>query len=277
VRSMIAGYLTASRLKLAERDLEAAADYLERTRPLVTSAPFPRWLPRFERVRLELWLAHGRLRAAAHWPDEILGDGGPGDRPAGARAQLALVRMLIVAGDAESVERALAVLGPLLWRADEEGRAGLQIEGLALRALAHWRRGDGAGAMTALEHALRLAEPEGYMRLFLDLGLPMAHLLQEAHSRSVVPDYVATLLAAFDTDLLPLVSGKALLEPLTDREQEVLQLMAAGLRNHEIAEKLVISPGTVKKHASNIYGKLDVHSRTEAAAKARELELFGHR
>jgi LuxR family maltose regulon positive regulatory protein len=277
VRSMIAGYLMAGRLKLAERDLEAAADYLDKTRPLVASARFPQWLRRFERVRLELWLARGRLRAAARWSDEILGDGGPGDRPAGARMQLALVRVLIVKGDTKSVERALTMLGPLLWRADEEGRAGIQIEGLALRALAHWRRGDGAGAMTALEHALRLAEPEGYMRLFLDLGLPMARLLQEAHSRSVVPDYVETLLEASDTELLPPESGKVLLEPLTDREQEVLELMAAGLRNHEIAEKLVISPGTVKKHASNIYGKWGVHSRTEAAAKARELGLLEHR
>jgi LuxR family maltose regulon positive regulatory protein len=129
--------------------------------------------------------------------------------------------------------------------------------------------------MSSLEHALRLAEPEGYVRRFADLGLPMARLLQEARTRQVMPDYVETLLEAFGAEVsLPEPFGGALPEPLTDREQEVLELMAAGLTNREIAEQLVISPGTVKKHTGNIYGKLDVGSRTEAAARARELDLL---
>jgi LuxR family maltose regulon positive regulatory protein len=132
------------------------------------------------------------------------------------------------------------------------------------------------GAMTALEHALRLAEPEGYVRLFVDLGLPMIRLLQEARSRGVMPDYVARLLAAAGESVAAETAGKrALPEPLSVREQEVLKLMVAGLTNREIADTLVISQQTVKKHAENIYAKLGVRGRTEAAARARELDLLG--
>jgi LuxR family maltose regulon positive regulatory protein len=130
-------------------------------------------------------------------------------------------------------------------------------------------------ALTSLEHALRLAEPEGYVRLFADFGLPLARLLQEARSRAVLPEYVTMLLAACGADLaLPAFAEQVLSEPLSRREQEILELMAAGLTNREIADKLVISPETVKKHAGNIYGKLGVRSRREAATRAREWALL---
>jgi LuxR family maltose regulon positive regulatory protein len=275
VRAMIAGYLIAGRLKLTEGDTETAAKYLEQARPHVESAQFSHWISRFERFQLELWLAQDRLRAAVDWADQMLRDAVIEERPENEIAQLAMARVLIVKGDAASIERALAQLERLL-QAAEEGRTGVTIEALALQALAHWRRGERAGALTSLEHALRLAEPEGYIRRFADYGLPMARLLQELHSRNVMPDYVEKLLAAFGGDLpSPIPDQPALPEPLTKREQEILELMAAGLTNPEIAEELVISPETVKKHAGNIYGKLGVHSRTEAAAKARELNLLG--
>jgi LuxR family maltose regulon positive regulatory protein len=129
--------------------------------------------------------------------------------------------------------------------------------------------------MSNLERALRLAEPEGYVRLFADLGLPMGRLLQEARSRGVKPDYVARLLAAFGDPALPAGGLRALPEPLGLREQEVLQRLAAGLTNREIAEALVISPETVKKHTSSILGKLGVRTRTEAVTRARDLDLLG--
>jgi LuxR family transcriptional regulator, maltose regulon positive regulatory protein len=276
VRALIAGYVNAARLSLAEGDLDAAAETLERARSLVEQAPFLEWTSRYQRCRLELWLAQGRLRAAIDWADAMLRDGVLPGRPDGDLAQLALARTLIVRGDVASRERALALLDLLLRTVEDEGRAGIQIEALALEALAHWQGGDRAGAMTALDGALRLAEPEGYVRLFADLGSPMARLLHEARSRDVMPDYVATLLAACGVGFSgSSAEAGALPEPLSRREQDVLGLIAAGLTNREIAEVLVISPETVKKHAASIYGKLGVQGRRAAVAKARALTLFG--
>jgi LuxR family transcriptional regulator, maltose regulon positive regulatory protein len=275
VRALIAGYLLAARVKLTEGDSERAAGYLEQARPLVEEASFTEWTSAFERRQLELWLAQDRLRAAVQWADEMLQSGRLAQRPESELAQLALASVLVVKGDSPSLERAQKHLASLAQTAEAGGRGGVVIESLALQAVAHWRRGDSTRAMTSLERALRLAEPEGYVRLFADLGLPIARLLHEAHSRSVMPDYVAILLAAFDGELV--LAGPTrgpLPEPLTEREQEVLELLAAGLSNREIGEELVISPGTVKKHTSNIYGKLGVGSRSEAAARARELDLL---
>jgi LuxR family maltose regulon positive regulatory protein len=274
-QAIIAGYLLAGRLKLAAGDLETAAQYLEQARPLIENAPFPDWIARFGRFQLEVWLAQDRLRAAVGWADEMLQDDTLKGPLESEEAQLAMARVLIIKGDTPSLVRALALLKHLLQAAEAEGRAGIVVETLVLQALAHWRRGDPANAMTTLERALRLAEPEGYVRLFADLGLPMGRLLQEAHSRDVMPDYVAKLLAAFVGDLaVPASMSGALPEPLSLREQEVLQRIAAGLTNREIAEALVISPETVKKHTGSIYGKLGVRSRTKAVTRARELDLL---
>ena len=275
VRALIAGYVIAGRLKLTEGDVKAAAEYLERARPLLAEAPFSDWTSRFERCQIDLWLAQDRLRAAVAWADEMLSTSALEARPESEVAQLALARVLIIKGDAPARDRALTLLTRLLQAAETEGRAGIQIEALALRALAHWQGGDRAGAMVPLEHALRLAEPEGYVRLFADLGLPMSRLLQEARTRDVMPDYVARLLAACGTELAALgMSAGAPAESLSVREREVLKLIAAGLTNREIAETLSISSETVKKHTGSIYGKLGVRSRTEAALRARSLDVL---
>jgi LuxR family maltose regulon positive regulatory protein len=274
-QTMLAAHLIAGRLKLTAGDSAAAGERLEQARPLIEHASFPDWIGRFERLQLECWLAQGRTRVAVDWANRVLEGNAQEGRPASDEAQLAIARALIAKGDAPSLERALALLRPLLQAAETEGRAGIQIEALALQALACWRRGEHAGAMTALEHALRIAEPEGYVRLFADFGLPMARLLQEARSRDVLPEYVEKLLAAYVGDLAIAASAAgALPEPLSLREREVLQLIAAGLTNREIAEALIISPETVKKHTSSIYSKLSVSNRTEAASRARELHLL---
>ena len=270
VRAMIAGYLMAGRLKLTQGEVEAAAEYLERARPLVEGALFPDWISRFERFQLELWLVQDRLRAAVHWSDEMLQKEILQGRPESEAAQLAMARVLIVKGDVSSTERAQALLKRLLRTAEAEGRTGVAIEALALQALAHWQGGERAGSLTCLERALRLAEPEGYARLFADFGLPMAGLLQYARARGVMPDYITKLLGACGADLS---FPQSLPEPLTHREQEILDLIAAGLTNREIADTLIISPETVKKHTGNIYGKLGVRSRTEAAVRVRDRDL----
>jgi LuxR family maltose regulon positive regulatory protein len=170
------------------------------------------------------------------------------------------------------------------------GLTWLRLKVYALQALAYEALGDSARAMEKLEQALSLAEPEGYIRIFVDEGAPMAALLHQAAARGLTPNYITKLLAAFpageqvsggaevqiasDTPLLPRPSAPLLVEPLTSRELEVLQLMAAGQSNREIARTLVVSVGTVKKHLSNIFGKLNATSRTQAVARARELQLL---
>jgi LuxR family maltose regulon positive regulatory protein len=274
VRALIAGCVCAGRLKLAEGDLDSAGAYLEQARPLVEKAQFPDWAARFARLQLELWLAQDHLRVAVEWSDGQLESGAFEGQPVNETAQLAVARVLIVKGDAPALQRALRLLERVLASAEAEGRAGIAVEALALQALARQARGERAEALVLLERALRLAEPEGYVRVFADLGLPFGRLLQEARSRGVLPGYVATLLRAFGPAAgLRAVAG-ALPEPLTERELDVLRLLAAGLTNREIAAKLVISPETVKKHSANLYGKLDAANRTQAVARARELRLL---
>jgi LuxR family maltose regulon positive regulatory protein len=221
-------------------------------------------------------LAQDRLRAAVQWADQQLHYAGLAEQRLPDATQLALARVLIVTGDRQSVERALARLTRLLQEARAAGRMGVEIEALTLQALASWQRGDRPAAMRALERALRLAEPEGYIRLFADLGRPLALLLHEARARAVLPEYVDTLLtAAHGGHAAPAPPRPALPEPLTAREQEVLQRLAAGLTNREIAADLSISPETVKKHTSSIYSKLAVQDRRTAVARARALALLG--
>jgi LuxR family maltose regulon positive regulatory protein len=276
IRSMIAGSLLTARIHLTLGDTASAATSIEQVRPLVEDAAFVEWANRFERLQLELWLAQDRLQAAITWSEAALRQGRLADRPDPEVGQLAIARVLIVQGDAASTARALKLLDPLPRLAEADGRMGVQIEALALQALAHWQRGERAEALPPLEHALRLAEPEGYLRLFADLGPSIVRLLQEAHGRGVMRDYVAAILAACDgRHRTPSGSSRALLEPLTDRELEVLQLVAAGLTNREIAGRISISPETVKKHTGNIYGKLGARTRTEAVAIARALDILG--
>jgi LuxR family maltose regulon positive regulatory protein len=154
------------------------------------------------------------------------------------------------------------------------------IEILTLQAVAYQQRGDTTRALTVLEQALTLAKPEGIVRIFLDSGPPMGELLQQAAARGIAVEFIDKLLVAFFAeqeqnrpDPWP-IPVSALAEPLSARELEVLQLIAAGLSNREIAEELIVAVSTVKTHIRNIYGKLDVSSRTQALVKARELKLI---
>jgi LuxR family maltose regulon positive regulatory protein len=275
VRSLIAGHLLSARLHLAGSDVDLATEELERVRPLLDRASFPEWQGRFDRCQLELWLAQGRQRALSRWVDAMGVDGGRSHQDEPEIEQLTAARALIAKGLAPDRRRALESLDRLLETAIAHGRGGIQLEALALQALALWADGDRAGALASLECSLRLAEPEGYVRLFVDLGLPMSRILQEARARELMPDYVQRLLDAYAPGLLALqrLPG-ALPEPLSDREQDVLELMAAGLTNREIAARLFISAETVKKHAASIYAKLGVGRRTEAVARARDLGLL---
>lgn len=275
IQAMIAGYLIAGRLKLTVGDEASAAEFLDQARPMVNKIRRADWNSRFDRLQLDIWLTVGNLKKAVDWLEKSRGDTASAGWPENIAAQLTVARVLIFKGDRPSLDEALGQLGDLLGIAENEGRVGIIIEVLALKAQADWRYGNRTDALTGLERALGLAEPEGYVRIFVDLGLPIGRLLQEARSRRVKLYYVTRLLDAFGSHLADEAPIQTVLpEPLTPREQEVLALIASGLTNREVAEKLVISPGTVKKHTGNLYRKLGVSNRTQAVARARQLHIL---
>jgi LuxR family maltose regulon positive regulatory protein len=175
----------------------------------------------------------------------------------------------------------MKLLQRLLAAAENGQRMGSVLEILVMQALAHEAQSDIASARVPLERALALAEPEGYVRLFVDEGVPMAQLLSAIAAQKILPDYVAKLLAVFAADGVASTSkskmptaNQPLVDPLSEREIEILTHVAAGLKNKEIAAKLFVSINTIHYHTKNIYSKLGVNSRTKAIARAKELNLI---
>jgi LuxR family maltose regulon positive regulatory protein len=236
-----------------------------------------------EALEARLRLAQGDVAAAARWAQENGLDVDDALSFHYAFLYRTLARVLFAQGRGEPGRRdpgRLAEASQLLARVLEveeaAGAMGHAIEILVSQAMALQARGRVDEALTVLERALSLAEPEGYVHTFVGKGAPMAALLRTAASRGVAArpgvarDYVGRLLAAFG-GAVP--SPSPLIEPLSERELEVLRLLAAGLSNREIAAELFLAVGTVKKHTSNIYGKLGVRSRARAVVRARELGL----
>ena len=275
VRWLAAADFLEARLSMAGGDLATAGAALEHAGPLLEGAAFPDWAARLESLRLELWLLTGEIDRALRRAERLADMDDGHLEPVAAR--LAAARVHAAAGSASSLARATRLLADVLQVAVDMGRKGVQLEALAVRAMVEQRTGQESAALLSLDEALGIGEREGYIRVFVDLGMPMAKLLQAARARHLRPEYVGRLLDAFG-DLAHAGTGEALLpEPLTPREVEVLRHIAAGLTNEEIAETLYISAETVKKHASSIFGKMGVGNRTEAAARAHELGLLdGH-
>ena len=281
---MVAGAISLARVHQASGDLRAAHRVLEEQlrRPREHDA---RGLGRLAAYRARLWLAEGRIAAAAQWARNAGLDGN--DEPNFHRESelVTLARILVVH---EEWDQAARMLSRLCHAAEAGGRLSTVIETLVLQALASEGRGDPAEASRLLEQALTLAEPGGYIRIFLDEGAHLAALLRRIDPRGIVRRYLDTLLAAFDgRDARARVAGATavgevascgLIQPLVDalseRELEVLRLIAAGRSNREIARELIVTVGTVKKHINNIFGKLRVQSRTQSVARARELRLL---
>jgi DNA-binding NarL/FixJ family response regulator len=229
-------------------------------------------------------LLQGHLTEAIRWADESGLSPEDADLPyLYEPAYLVLARVRIVQGREDPAgpffPRVLGLLDRLLSDAEAKACMGSALEVLMLQALALFAKRDRASALSTLQRALSLAAPEGYIRLFLEEGTPMLNVLQDAHARGIEPNYVTTLLSAFGIQHIAsaasLVSAdQPLLEPLTAREREVLHLLSEGASNSEIARRLVLSTGTVKKYVYNICGKLGVQSRTQALARARTLHLL---
>jgi len=183
-----------------------------------------------------------------------------------------LLRLLLTRGDHEV---AIHLSNRFLEQVEKIGQVGLIIETLILKALAFKGKKENEKALTVLEQALTLAQPEGYVRSFLDKGEAMTRLLCQAQSRQVGSGYAAVLLSKINnTSGMTQPSMQLLIDPLTYREIEVLKLIKTGCTNQDIADQLVISLPTVKRHISNIYGKLGVNSRTQALAIGKELKIF---
>ncbi|HEV2656230.1 MAG TPA: LuxR C-terminal-related transcriptional regulator, partial [Ktedonobacteraceae bacterium] len=193
---------------------------------------------------------------------------------------LILARIMIMQGEPEE---ALPLLERWLVFSYAQGRSGSALAITVLKARALYAMGESQQAQHTIAQVLALAQPEGYMRLFLDEGITLAALLRTTRSKlnePVLTTYVDTLLAAFEqerstsTPLAQTTAVAPLPEPLSQHEQRVLRLLVAGLSNPEIANELVISINTVKTHVKNIYSKLNVNSRKEARAVARRLKLL---
>ena len=234
--------------------------------------------------RARLLLAHGRVDEAARWTEERgLSDDDEVSYPR-ERDHLVLARVLLARAEPA---RALGLLDRLEALAERQGRAGSVIEIRALRALALQAAGDHEGALTAVAEALALAQPERYVRVFADEGPRMAALLKSiigarrsgraAAASGAAQEHVNRVVQAFapaGPRGTAAAVGSGLIEPLTDRELEVLSFIAAGRRNREIANELVVTIETVKKHTSHIFDKLAAANRTEAVARARQLGLL---
>jgi LuxR family maltose regulon positive regulatory protein len=191
---------------------------------------------------------------------------------------LALVRVFIAQ---RRFEEAYALANHIHRVAQDAGAKQTELEGLILLALVTSAQGEYDQAFTHLEKALALSEPEDFIRIYVDEGRPMSRLLYEALSRGIAPEYVSRLLAAFPAEgseevkpPKPQRAESGLVEPLSDRELEVLQYIATGLTNREIGQRLYLSLNTIKVHTRNLYGKLGVNSRTQAVAKARDLGIL---
>jgi LuxR family transcriptional regulator, maltose regulon positive regulatory protein len=158
--------------------------------------------------------------------------------------------------------------------AQQGSRLGSLVEALILQGLALHTSDHTGPALQVLRRAVALAEPQGFIRLFVDEGRTLAGLLSTLRSRDPASPYLAELLAGDQAVAAPAAASQPLVEPLSSRELETLRLVAAGLSNRQIAAELVVAVGTVKRHLNNIYGKLGVASRTQALAAAAELGLL---
>jgi LuxR family maltose regulon positive regulatory protein len=269
-----------ARLRAAEGDLDGALEQLDEADRVYTGDYSPNVRP-VPAVRARLRLRRGELDHAEAWARE---------RQLSSREELSylreyehltLARLLIArhhtGRDNAALGDALTLLERLLAAAEQGGRGASVIEVLVLQALAHQARGDVLAGARALDRAVALAQPEGFVRVFTDEGAPMAALLEALRRRSADPGYVRRLLAsATRTEHRP-AGPQALVEPLSDRELDVLRMLGTDLGGPDIARQLSVSLNTVRTHTRNIYAKLGVTSRRAAVRQAHDLDLLqGH-
>jgi LuxR family maltose regulon positive regulatory protein len=276
-------HLAQARLKQDEGDLDAALELLDEAKRVYVRNAVPDLRP-IEAMKAQVYLRQGRLTKAQDWARERGLSTDDEINYLHEFEYITLARILMAEG---AIQPASELLERLRQTAETQGRLGSVIEISIVQALAHQAQGDTPAALATLDRALTLAEPEGYVRIFVDEGELMRLLIldfrlwieqQPSEGRKPI-GYVDKLLAAFaQTPVIPqsTVSNpqSTLIEPLSQREMEVLRLIAQGLSNQEIADRLYLAVSTVKGHTRIIFDKLQVQRRTEAAVRARELGLL---
>lgn len=274
--------LAQARFKESAGDWDAALDLIDEAGRVYVKNPIPLLRP-VAALKTRIYLRQGRPDKAAVWARERgLSVADEVSYP-GEYEYLTLARVRLAEGDFTGVDK---LLERLLAAAERQNRTGSVIEILLTQALVQWAQGNQTHAFSALDRALALAEPEGYCRIFVDEGNAMRRLLlafrSASKARAAYPrrDYVDRVLAAFPMPPASIAQtaipsqGTALVDPLTNRELEILRLIAEGQSNAEISRRLYLALSTVKGHNLRIFDKLQVQNRTEAVGRARELGLL---
>ena len=301
-----------ARIREAQGDLVGALDLLDEAERLYVGDFSPNVQP-VSASKARVWCAQGRIGEALDWAREH--NLTVHDAPSYLREyeHITLARILLARYRSDhadhSILEATGLLERLLKAAEEGGRAGIAIEIQILQALALHAQGDIPAALVPLQRALTLAEPEGYVRMFVDEGPPMGQLLLEADARGIMPDYTGKLLEALQPEHKSVFTGlltpgtqtlvgqgsrnqahprrnmgkssrptplepQSQIEPLSQRELEILRLFKTELSGPEIAQELVIALSTVRSHTKSIFSKLDVNNRRSAVKRATELDLI---
>ena len=275
-----------ARIHEAHGDLDGALDMLNEAEPLYLSDFSPNARP-VQALKARVWIKQGELDRALDWARERKLSIEEDTSYLREFEQITFVRILLSQYQSDHsislLHDAMGLLEHLLKVAEASGRNGSVIEILILQALAHQMHEDIPAALSSLERALKLAEPEGYMQIFLAEGSSMAELIHEIDAQGILLNYTRKLLSAFevedqgaDVETPPSASpaSSSLIEPLSQRELDILRLFKTELSGPEIAQELVIALSTVRTHTKSIYNKLDVNSRRAAVKRAIELGLI---
>ena len=278
-------HLCQMRVLYSHGDLDGIEKSIQAMTVVGREMKFPPWfITHLGAWQVRLWLGQGNLECASNWIEERGFNTDENVNPPHDLEYLSIIeyvvlsRILIAQG---RLDDAAELLQSLLEIVETKGQTSQAIEIILLQALAYQAKGEIDKAINLLEKAINIAKPKGFFRIFVDEGPPMARLLLETLTRDISRDYVRKLLTAFPSEAPKQTPAFKLqdadsewIEPLSNRETEVLQLIGEGLSNKEIANRLFLAQSTVKVHTRNIYNKLGIHNRINAVSKAKALGIL---